>query len=57
MSKKETTRSSRRRKQEKGAASAIDPQRTAGGEVHQIIGGEHEARGWDAEALREYAKM
>jgi catalase len=42
MSKKETTRSSRRRKPEEGAASAKDPHRAAGGEVHQIVGGEHE---------------
>jgi catalase len=43
MSKKETTSNSRRRKQEKGTASAGDSQRGAGGEVHQIAGREHPA--------------
>ena len=41
MSKKKTTSNSEKRKQEKGSAPNGDSQLAAGGELHQIAGGEH----------------
>jgi catalase len=43
MSKEKTTRNSGKRKQEKGSAPYGDSQLAAGGELHQIAGGEHPA--------------
>jgi len=43
MSKHKTTSNSGKRTQEKGSVSNKDPQRAAGGELHQIAGGEHSA--------------
>jgi len=43
MSKKKPTSNSGKRKQEKGSALNRDSQRGAGGELHQIAGGEHSA--------------
>jgi catalase len=43
MSKKRTTSSSGKRKQEKGSAPSGDSQLAVGGELHQIAGGEHPA--------------
>ena len=41
MSRKKTTSHSGKRKQEKGSAPNRDSQQSAGGELHQIAGGEH----------------
>jgi catalase len=41
MSKEKTTSNSRKRKHEKASAPHADSQRAAGGELHQIAGGEH----------------
>jgi len=43
MSKEKTTSNSGKRKQEKGSAPNEDSQLAAGGELHQIAGGEHPA--------------
>src|SRR5512141_1372476 len=43
MSKKKTTSNSRKRKQEKGSAPNGHSQLAAGGELHQLAGGEHPA--------------
>src|SRR5664279_1863373 len=43
MSKNETTSGSGRRKREAGPSPHHDPQSAAGGELHQIAGGEHAA--------------
>jgi len=43
MSKNETTSGSGRRKREAGPSPHQDPQSAAGGELHQIAGGEHAA--------------
>ena len=41
MNKKKMSSNSGKRKQEKGSASHRDSQPAAGGELHQIAGGEH----------------
>ena len=43
MSKYKTTTNSGKRQQAKASVSNKDPQRAAGGELHQIAGGEHSA--------------
>src|ERR1035441_7424709 len=43
MSNNKTTSNSGKRKHEKASVSNKDPQRPAGGELHQIAGGEHSA--------------
>lgn len=43
MDKEKTTRSSTKRKKEKGSALKGDAQQAAGGEVHQVAGGQHPA--------------